>query len=232
MDEEMMGMPLSETLQEYVQEIDEAGPVRAYQPSTTINSLVGWGPAVATTTVLGQVETAVRAMRLMGGGRAYSELEQSFGFQDLQRWHSAGKPIMYSRLEQKEATVKMLNPDKVEKMLDKSIQSTIKRLKKKHGTDYGAFVKEFRSLGTVGELREKRREEHELKFAGQVAAVDEKAATTKQAILQYGIEGDHPEVEYSEDTWGKLARYTAQGRTYRPADAAKFEKKMRSLIRT
>lgn len=230
--EDLIGMPLSEPLQEHVKQFDEAGPVRAYKPSTTLESLIGWGPAVATNTALGQVETAMRAMRIMGGGRAYSELEQSFGITDLRRWTSAGKPIMYSRPEQKEASMKMLNPDEMERRVDRIVQDTVERLKEKYGTDYEGFVRAYMELGSVSQQREKAKAACEAGFALRVNGVDRETTTTKEAILKYSVKGVHPEVEYTEDKWGKLARYHAQGRTYRPADGAKFDEKMRSLVRT
>lgn len=230
----LIGMPLAESIQEYVKVTDQAGPVRAYKPSTTLESLVGWGPAVATNTALGQAETAVRAMRIMGGGRAYSELEQSFGITDLRRWTSACKPIMYSRVEQKEASMKMMNPEQVERAVDKHIQRTIEKLKKEYRDDYDGFVRAFKKLGSVSEQREKAKEVQEAIFARRVNDLELKATknkTTKEAILKYGIRGDHPEVKYAEDIWGKLASYHAHGPSYRPADAAKFDEKMQSLLK-
>lgn len=235
--EAMLEMPLAENIQTYVKEVEEGSVVRQYKPSTTLESLIGWGPAVATNTALGQAETAVRAMRILGGGRAHSELEQSFGLTDLRRWTSAGKPINYSRLEQKEASLRMLRPKATEDSVNHRMQAHIEKLKKKHGEDYQAFVKEFlQEGGSMSAVRDKITEKVEASFTehlvNDVKLEHTKVQTTKEAIIKYGIKGDHPEVKYAEDTWGKLARYYAHSATYRPADAAKFDEKMRSLVKT
>lgn len=230
-------MPLDDTIKEYVREADEGGVVHQYKPSTTLESLIGWGPAVATNTALGQAETAMRSMRILGGGRAHSELEQSFGITDVRRWMSAGKPINYSRLEQKEASLRMLRPKATEDSVNHRMQAHIEKLKKKHGEDYQSFVKEFvQDGGSMSAVRNNMTEKIEASFTehlvNDVKLEHTKVQTTKEAIIKYGIKGDHPEIKYAEDTWGKLARYYARSATYRPADAAKFDEKMRSLVRS
>lgn len=232
--DDLIGMPVGETIEQHVKEVEQAGPARAYKPSTSLESLVGWGPAVATNTAMGQAETALRAMRIMGGGRAHAELEQSFRLTDLMRWDSASKPIMYSRIEQKEASEKMQRPDWADKLADERLQAMIGSFKKKHGDNYEQFVKDFNSYGSLAAQREKGKKKFEAEFARHVEDVPlqrTKNKVTKEAIIKFGIKGEHPEVKYSTDKWAKLANYHAHGATYRPADAAKFDEKMRSLVR-
>ncbi|KAI1650066.1 uncharacterized protein F4817DRAFT_303716 [Daldinia loculata] len=57
----------------------EAGKTMAFNPSLSLASLAGWGPAVATSsTPFGQGETVLRQARVLGGGQAYhpQHLEQ------------------------------------------------------------------------------------------------------------------------------------------------------------
>lgn len=219
----------TEALKQYQDEL-EKGVVRDYTPSTTRESLFGWGPAVATNTAIGQAETALRAMRIMGGGRAYAELEQSFNLTDEYRWRTAGKPVMYSRLEQKEASVTMMNPQWAENKAQKRVDGVIEWMKRKHGTNYSAFVEDYQKRGGEAGIRDEAEElsesirEHHLKKT--------KNESTRVAIANYAVKGDHPKVEHAEDKWGKLARYHASNPGYRPADAAKFDEKVRSVIRT
>lgn len=225
---------MSGRVQKYMREHDIAGPERQYEPSTTLESLIGWGPAVATNTAIGQAEIAMRNLRIMGGGRGFHENEQSFRIADVKRWESANKPIMYSRVEQKKATLMMLAPGKVEKMAQKSIDGFIERLQKKHGTNYSAFVEEYKTL-TARKIKDKLKAAAE-RQVDQVAndwdMRGTKNKTTREAIIKYAAQGDHPEVKYAEDTWGKLARYHASVPTYRPVDGAQFDNKVRSLVRT
>lgn len=231
-DDENARIEMSGPVQDHVRELEVAGPERPYKPSTTLESLIGWGPAVATNTAIGQAEIAMRNLRIMGGGRGFHENEQSFRISDVKKWESTNKPIMYSRVEQKKASLMMLSPGKVEKMAQKSIDGLIGRLQKKHGTNYSAFVQEYKEL-TAGNFKEKMRAAAEQRL--DHIARDPKGTKntiTREAIIKYAAQGDHPEVKYAEDTWGKLARYHASVPTYRPADGVQFDKKVRSLIRT
>jgi hypothetical protein len=49
----------------------EKGEVVRYDPELTLDTLSGYGAAIASDAPLGQVETVVRTMRLMAGGVAY-----------------------------------------------------------------------------------------------------------------------------------------------------------------
>jgi hypothetical protein len=50
----------------------EKGEVVPFEPKVTLDSLSGYGAAVATDAPIGQVETALRTMRLMTGGMAFN----------------------------------------------------------------------------------------------------------------------------------------------------------------
>ncbi len=50
----------------------EKGEVVPFEPSVTLDTLAGYGPALATDASVGQVETAMRVMRLMTGGMAFN----------------------------------------------------------------------------------------------------------------------------------------------------------------
>ncbi|AEO66129.1 uncharacterized protein THITE_2113990 [Thermothielavioides terrestris NRRL 8126] len=50
----------------------DKGEVVPYEPKLTLDSLSGYGAAIATDAALGQVESAIRTMRLMTGGMAFN----------------------------------------------------------------------------------------------------------------------------------------------------------------
>ncbi|KAM7192278.1 hypothetical protein V8F33_008416 [Rhypophila sp. PSN 637] len=55
---------------EVLDRLDQGEYVR-YNPQADLESLAGYGPAIATDNTLGKVESALQAMRIMGGGRAF-----------------------------------------------------------------------------------------------------------------------------------------------------------------
>lgn len=201
-----------------------------YKPSITPDSLVGWGPAVATNTASGLHEIAVRNMRLLAGGRPHSEGEQTFEHTDIARWMIAGKPMYFSSIQQKEGLVKTLQGSKktpVPIFDIKTFKDTFVKLQKEHGKDYGAFVKAFKSTFDPVSIRAKEEAKQQAKVQH---ALTTKSGTVKEAIAKYALKGEHPPVQYAHDTYGRLAMYHAHGSTYRPADAAKFDAKMKTLV--
>lgn len=221
-------------IEEYRQELQVHGPERRYTPSTTLESLVQWGPAVATNNALGQSAMAIRNMRLMGGGRRFHENEQSFDIVDESRWRSMSKPIFYSRVEQKTAALKMLEPEKREREVQKTIDRIVKSLQRTHGKNWSAFAEAYDKLGEA-KIRSMAEEEVDANFAKHVndfKMVSTKNKTTREAIAKFVLKGDHPEVKYAEDTHGKAARYHAHTPTYRPADGAKFDEKLKQLVKS
>lgn len=201
-----------------------------YKASISPSSLVGWGPAVATNTSTGVHEIALRNMRILAGGRAHSEGEQTFDHPDVKRWLGAGTPIYFSRMEQKEGMFKMLRGHKKDSepiFETKMFQGLVARLRKEHGDDYGAFVKAFNAQFNPVTFKQAMEAAHKRKSESALTA---RSGTVKEAIAKYAIKGEHPTIQYGEDTYSRLASYYARGSTYRPADAAKFDAKMKTLV--
>lgn len=225
---------LGDEIDQYIEERRTHGPERKYTPSTTLESLVQWGPAVATNNALGQSAMAIRNMRLMAGGRRFHENEQSFDILDEARWRSMNKPILYSRVEQKAAALRMLAPEKREREVQKTIDRIVKSMQTTHGKNWTAFAEAYDKLGEE-KIRSMAEEEVDANFAKHVddfEMVATKNKTTIEAIAKFVLRGDHPEVKYVEDTHGKVARYHAQTPTYRPADGVKFDEKLRQLVKS
>lgn len=244
---------LDEEVQEYVREQQVGGPLREYKPSVTLESLVGWGPALATNTALGQADMAFRSVKTLGGGRGTDEEEQSFKIDDVKKWLVANKPIYFSNVEQKQAVIETLSHEKRSKLVQKYMDATVKEIQRKNGNNWGAFVESLKAWAAdlaktekgkqLGEhLKSNARPEDWLKAAAEARATAEleKLATryktqntknTKEAIHKFVLKGEHPEVKYAEDVYGKLATYHAQGSTYTIADGAKFDEKIRKLIK-
>lgn len=212
------------------------GPERQYQPALTLESLVQWGPAVATNNALGQASTALRSMRLVAGGRRFADFEQTFDIEDEVRWRSAGKPIFYSRPEQKWAALRMLKlaPEQREKMVQAAIEKFVKGLQLKHGKNYQAFAKAYDKLGEAG-VRRQAEESVEREFEALVddeKNVRSKNETVKEAIARLVLKGEHPPVKPADDILGNAARYHAQTPTYTPLDGDKFNAKLKQLVRS
>lgn len=245
---------LDKEVQAYVREQQVGGPERAYKPSVTLESLVGWGPALATNTALGQADLAFRSVKTLGGGRGAGEEEQSFKLDDVKKWLVANKPIYFSNLEQKKAVIQTLSHEKRNKLVQKYMHAIVKGIQKENGNNWGAFVESLKAwaakLASSEEgkqlgahlIKSNAQPEDWLKAAAEARATAqlENLATkyktqntknTKEAIRKFVLKGEHPEVKYAEDVYGKLATYHAQGSTYTIADGAKFDEKIRKLIK-
>lgn len=245
---------LDEEVQAYVREQQVGGPERAYKPSVTLESLVGWGPAVATNTALGQADMAFRSVKVLGGGRGAGEEEQSFKIDDVKKWLVANKPIYFSNVEQKKAVIQTLSHEKRDKLVQKFMDAIVKDIQKKNGNNWGAFVGSFKAWAAKLASSEKgkqlseslvksnARPEDWLKAVAEARATAElenmarkyktqNTKNTKEAIQKYVLKGEHPEIKYAEDVYGKLATYHAQGSTYTIADGVKFDERIRKLIK-
>lgn len=246
---------MSEEIQAYAREQEVGGPMTLYKPSVTLESLVGWGPAVATNTALGQAEMAFRSVKTLGGGRGAGEEEQSFKIDDVKKWLVANKPIYFSNVEQKKAVIETLSHEKRDKMVRWYMHGIVKRIQGENGNNWGAFVgslkewakelassEEGKKLSGDGLVKSDARPEEWLKALAEArvaARLDnlatkfktQKTKNTKEAIHKFVLKGEHPEVKYAEDVYGKLATYHAQGSTYTVADGAKFDDKIRKLIK-
>ncbi|TLS24671.1 hypothetical protein PpBr36_09002 [Pyricularia pennisetigena] len=74
-----------------------AGTAGIYTPSTSVESLKGWRPAVPTSTgSAGMVEGAIRAMRVLGGGQAFNTESGPNHPRDTEHRYHSEKPIFFS----------------------------------------------------------------------------------------------------------------------------------------
>lgn len=82
----------------------EQGIVRDYVPTVQMKDLSGYGAPVATDTTLGQVETALRTMRIMGGGVAFnSDAGVTVDARAVRRRYlKEKKPVFFNTLEEKD----------------------------------------------------------------------------------------------------------------------------------
>ncbi|KAK3905264.1 hypothetical protein C8A05DRAFT_12905 [Staphylotrichum tortipilum] len=88
----------------------EKGEVVPFEPSVTVDSLAGYGAAMATDASLGQVESAMRLMRLMTGGMAFNaESGVTADLKVVQKRYMAKMPIFVHSKEEK-AWIESANP--------------------------------------------------------------------------------------------------------------------------
>ncbi|KAA8631624.1 hypothetical protein SMACR_08064 [Sordaria macrospora] len=82
----------------------EQGKVSEYVPKLTPDTLLGYGPPMATDAALGKVETALRTMRILGGGLPFNT--ESGVTSDptavKHRYLHEKKPVFFSSVEEKE----------------------------------------------------------------------------------------------------------------------------------
>ncbi|KAK0618071.1 hypothetical protein B0T17DRAFT_536820 [Bombardia bombarda] len=82
----------------------EQGVVTPYAPSLTLESLAGYGPAVATDAALGGVETAMRSMRVLGAqGRPFNADSGATADSNeaVKRYFHDKKPLFFNTPEEK-----------------------------------------------------------------------------------------------------------------------------------
>ena len=79
----------------------EQGEVVPFEPRVTVESLTGYGAAVATDAPMGQVETVLRTMRLMTGGMAFgADAGVTADVPAVMKRYAAKKPIfLHSKAE-------------------------------------------------------------------------------------------------------------------------------------
>ncbi|KAK1832829.1 hypothetical protein QBC39DRAFT_347577, partial [Podospora conica] len=82
----------------------DQGIVREYVPTVQMRDLSGYGAAVATDTTLGQVETALRTMRIMGGGNAFNSDAGVTVDGDAvrHRYLHEKKPVFFNTMEERD----------------------------------------------------------------------------------------------------------------------------------
>jgi hypothetical protein len=80
----------------------DKGEVVKFDPKLTLDSLTGYGAAVASDVPIGQVETALRTMRLMTGGMAFnSDSGVTADITAIMKRYQAKKPIFVHSKEEK-----------------------------------------------------------------------------------------------------------------------------------
>ena len=106
-DDKFYKLTWSKEEQEYI-DADEQGVVTKYTPSATLADYTGYGPAIATDSPLGKVESAMRSMRILGGGKPFSA--DGYYTDDkatLKRYREEHKPVFFDDLKEKEWLVQM-----------------------------------------------------------------------------------------------------------------------------
>lgn len=76
--------------------VRDQGEERPYVPSLTADSLTGWGPAMPSSAgSRGMVETAMRSMRILGGGQPFEPGWNNDPVDNTERYE-AGKPVFFA----------------------------------------------------------------------------------------------------------------------------------------
>ena len=101
---------LSPEEQTVINRIDQGVRV-PYTPVLTIDNLLGNGPAVATDAALGRAETAIRTMRILGGGMAFNSDVNVTGDPEAarKRYYEEKKPVFMHSVAEKEWLEKSAN---------------------------------------------------------------------------------------------------------------------------
>ena len=87
---------------------EEQGVVTTYTPSATLAEYSGYGPAIATDSPLGKVESAMRSMRILAGGKPFcADGYYNDDKATLKRYREEKKPVFFDDIKEKEWLVKM-----------------------------------------------------------------------------------------------------------------------------
>ncbi|KAM7189377.1 hypothetical protein V8F20_010193 [Naviculisporaceae sp. PSN 640] len=94
--------PWSAAEMEVLDRLDQ-GELTTYTPQATLESLVGYGPAIATDNTLGKLESALHTMRVMGGGRAFDNDPASTVDPRAyaKRYFHEKEPVFFNTVEEK-----------------------------------------------------------------------------------------------------------------------------------
>jgi hypothetical protein len=87
--------------QEWVNHVEQ-GVVTPYNPSLTLESLVGYGPAIATDSNLGKVESAMRSMRILGGAMAFNSDGLRLEPTEYVKRYYQEKPVFFHSKQEKD----------------------------------------------------------------------------------------------------------------------------------
>lgn len=86
----------------------EQGVVTKFTPSATLADYSGYGPALATDSPLGKVESAMRSMRILAGGKPFcADGYYNDDKATLKRYREEKKPVFFDDLKEKEWLVEM-----------------------------------------------------------------------------------------------------------------------------
>ena len=86
--------------QDAIERADEVAT--PFTPSLTLESLAGHGPALATDCSLGKMETGMRNMRILGGGKPFDPSGPYSAPDDrVKRYYQEKKPIFFDDVEEK-----------------------------------------------------------------------------------------------------------------------------------
>ena len=83
-------------------EAHEQGVQTTYKPSLTKESLLGYGPAVVSTTPVSKVETALRNMRILSGGAPFNASANYTHPEDVSQQVRRNKPVFFSDVKERE----------------------------------------------------------------------------------------------------------------------------------
>ncbi|KAK4451562.1 hypothetical protein QBC34DRAFT_400103 [Podospora aff. communis PSN243] len=81
----------------------EQGVVTDYAPKLTAKEILGYGPAVASDTAMAKIESAMEAMRMLGGARAFNSDAGVTGDtrETVKRYFHEKKPVFFNTPEEK-----------------------------------------------------------------------------------------------------------------------------------
>lgn len=105
-DEKYYKLTFSKEEQAYI-DAEEQGVDVLYTPSATLADYAGYGPALATDSPMGKVESAMRSMRILAGGKPFCP--DGYYNDDkatLKRYREEKKPVFFDDVKEKEWLVK------------------------------------------------------------------------------------------------------------------------------
>ncbi|MDB5910663.1 MAG: hypothetical protein JWP34_4777, partial [Massilia sp.] len=101
-DDKFYKLTWSKDEQAYI-DADEQGVVTKYTPSATMADYSGYGPAIATDSPLGKVESAMRSMRILAGGKPFcADGYYTDDKATLKRYREEKKPVFFDDIKEKE----------------------------------------------------------------------------------------------------------------------------------
>lgn len=103
----------------------DQGERRPYVPSLTAGSLTGWGPAMPSSAgSRGVVETAMRSMRILGGGQPFEPGWNNDPVDNAERYE-AGKPVFFADPAERQWLVENSDLDEVRGASEETQQAIV-----------------------------------------------------------------------------------------------------------